>query len=70
MEQLLMDLGLPGLMIAGLVWAYRAERTRADAERAGKDAVQEARIEDYRETVAEVTKALQALTAALEAGEK
>jgi cbb3-type cytochrome oxidase subunit 3 len=65
MEQYLTNLGLPGVVIAGLAWAYREERKRAIES-------QDARIADikqFAEAVAavakEASKAIDALTEAV-----
>lgn len=65
MEAFLTNMGLPGVVILGLAWAYREERKRANE-------TQEARIGDIkqfaeavREVATEATKAIDALTNAV-----
>jgi aryl carrier-like protein len=66
MEQILLQHGLPGVIIMALAWAWRQERARVDA-------VQDARIADLQKfsdlnaaVAREAGKAIDALTDALE----
>lgn len=65
MEQFLTSMGLPGVVILGLGWAYREERRRANES-------QEARIADIKQfaeaakqVATEATRAIEALTNAV-----